>query len=143
MIWEMYKQLDLVGWVKYKKYLQHKYKNDTHGKVRRVTGHRLLTSDEIIQSKKDQERHKRKLEQVKEERKRKRAEKRVDIVKSVKTEETNKAVYCIICKIKYVDNTKFDWVACDVYDRWMHQICVPQYRQEHMKGTIDKDTSFE
>jgi len=61
------------------------------------------------------------------------------MVKSVKTEETNKAGYCIICKIKYTDKPKFNFVPYDVCDR----MCVPQYRKQHIKGTIDKYTSFE
>ena len=114
-------------------------------KSKKITNHRLLTSDEIVRDKEEAAERKRQSMELKEERKKKREEKQ-NKVKSdkVAAEEKKKNVVCncSICSMKFRMNDRHAWVGCDQCDRWMHQRCVPQYRQPAMTEAIDKETDF-
>lgn len=126
---------------------------------RKVTSHRLLTSDEIITFKREEKRRKDELEKQKEERKKKRQQRIQDQSsrkgKNGKQKRTQTAtsseskthkqpvIYkCQVCMRIYSENDEHSWIACDVCDSWMHQRCIPLYHQPRLQEAIAGEADF-
>ena len=85
---------------------------------RRQTSHRELTSDEIINMKREELETKKRKEEEKNERKKKRKDKNN---------------LCAVCyqKTVYGNSEVTEWVQCDACSTWLHEDCIPtKYQRE-------------
>lgn len=131
-------------------------KNDTGKKLKpKISGHRILTSDEIVQMKQTQKEEKEKKLREKEERmkvreenKRKREQgkenasrgkRKAKGAKNGKQEET-KTHHCILCLS--FDTTSSPFVECSNCHCWIHHACVPFYYQSILKEAISGNDLF-
>lgn len=129
---------------------------NTHAIAKRTqpsTKHRLLTSNEILELKREEAKRKEDVEKEKE-RKRKAREEKVTGGKStkktskkgkkiaVKKKATESEVECLYCKIPELDDVHKEWIYCELCNSWAHQDCVPVDHTAYMLYTIEKHLDF-
>ena len=129
--------------------------SDTKAKPsKKITTHRILTSDAIYTQKKEQEehkqqelelKHKRKLER--DEKKRVKEEKTANTKikpKKIKVKSSSKCLLCRKCDLPCGgDGANILWIECASCAGWCHQVCVPVYLQEEMMAcSLSMDMAF-
>jgi DNA-directed RNA polymerase subunit RPC12/RpoP len=83
-------------------------------KSRMITSHRVLTSSDYVQQKRDSE----------EERSKTKAGGKRKGSRHVKESDENEYL-CAVCSKLYKKTTTLPWVQCDACDLWMHFKCIP------------------
>ena len=126
-------------------------------KTKKITAHRLLTSDEVMNIKRAIAEKKDLELRVKEERKRKREEKREEKLvepnkttnskgkgkgkgKKFKILDNRQNEVCVVCAKPEGDDE--DWVQCDACTLWYHQYCVPDSHTSIMNFAIFTQIPF-